>query len=97
MPLFRSRRICLGGTRGFEAVWTDLGALCYDIEFCKEAEDYTALSWPVVGRFKAEGGVAGCHMIPIAGTTNSGIRFFAWAQRFVMVLAQADFEEGWAF
>ena len=36
-------------------------------------------------------------MIPIAGTTNSGIRMFAWTQRFVLVLARAGYEEGWAF
>ena len=35
---------CLGGTRGFEAVWTDLGALRYNVAFCEAAEEETALS-----------------------------------------------------
>ena len=64
-----------------------------------DAEDYSAsaISWPIVGRFKAHGGVAGCYMIPIAGTTNSGIKFFEWTQRFVMCLAKEGISEGWAF
>ena len=36
-------------------------------------------------------------MIPIAGTTNSGIQFFKWTQRFLFVLAQNRQEEGWVF
>ena len=36
-------------------------------------------------------------MIPIAGTTNSGIQFFKWTQRFLFALAQNGQEEGWAF
>jgi hypothetical protein len=36
-------------------------------------------------------------MIPIAGVTNSGIRFFTWTQRFLRRLGQEDFEDGWAF
>ena len=57
----------LGGMCGFEVTWTDLSGLLYDLAYCKEREDYSAISWPVVGRFKCEGGVAGCYMIPIAG------------------------------
>jgi len=53
--------------------------------------------WPIVGRFKARHGVLDCYMIPIAGTTFSGIRFFNWTQRFVRRLALDGFEEGWAF
>ncbi len=26
---------CLGGMRGFKVVWTDLGALWYDIAYCE--------------------------------------------------------------
>jgi hypothetical protein len=85
---------CLGGMRGYEAVWTDLAALRYDLEFCEHAEDYSGISWPIVGRFKAHGGVAGCYMIPIAGTTNSGIRFFRWTQRFVIRLSREGITEG---
>jgi hypothetical protein len=53
--------------------------------------------WPIVGRFKAHDGQLGCYMIPIAGTTNSGIRFFEWTQRFVCHLAMDGHCEGWAF
>lgn len=88
---------CLGGMRGFEAVWTDLATLRYDLEYCEASEDFSAISWPIVGRFKAHNGIAGCYMIPIAGTTNSGIQFFTWTQRFVCYLARQGIEEGWAF
>ena len=54
---------CLGCMHGFEAVWTDLGALRYDVEYCKELEDKSAISWPVIGQFKMENGHVGCHMI----------------------------------
>ena len=35
---------CLGGMRGYEAVWTNLVGLVYDLEFCEESEDCTAVS-----------------------------------------------------
>jgi hypothetical protein len=88
---------CLGGMRGFEVVWTNLVALRYDIANCKAAEDNSAVSWPVVGRFKARHGILDCYMIPIAGVTYSGIQFFTWTQRFMQRLAEDGFEEGWAF
>lgn len=88
---------CLGGMRGFEAVWTDLGALRYDVEHCESLEDESAISWPIVGRFKMEDGRVGCHMIPIAGTTDHGIRFFLWTQRFIGRLAVEGWTSGWAF
>jgi hypothetical protein len=44
---------CLGGMRGFKVVWMDLAALRYDIVYCKAAENNSAVSWPVMGRFKA--------------------------------------------
>ena len=53
--------------RGYEAVWTDLSALRYDISYCESLGDFEAVSWPIVGRFKARNGVADCCMIPIAG------------------------------
>ena len=59
---------CLGGMHGFEAVWTNLAALCHDVEYCEDLEDYSAVAWPIVGRFKSHDGIAGCYMIPIAGT-----------------------------
>jgi hypothetical protein len=45
--------LSLGGMRGFEVMWTDLAALRYDLEYCEQAEEFTAVSWPIVGRFKA--------------------------------------------
>ena len=36
-------------------------------------------------------------MIPIAGTTNSGIQFFKWTQRFLNRLALDGREDNWAF
>jgi hypothetical protein len=57
----------LGGMHGIEVVWTNLAALQYNIAFCEAAEDDTAVSWPIVGRFKAWHGILDCYMIPIAG------------------------------
>ena len=87
----------LGGMRGFEAVWTDLAALRYDVQYCEELEDYSGVAWPVVGRFKNNDGILGCYMIPIAGTTDSGICFFCWTQRFINWLARRGVADGWAF
>ena len=87
----------LGGMRGFEAVWTDLAALIYDVEYCENLDDYSAIAWPIVGRFKAHGAIAGCYMIPMAGLTNSGITFFVWTQRFIRALALHGIYDGWAF
>jgi hypothetical protein len=88
---------CLGGMRGYEAVWTDLATLRYDLAYCEKLEDESAVSWPIVGRFKSNHGVAGCYMVPIAGVTRSGIPFFRWAQRFVCKLGSMGREDGWAF
>ncbi len=78
-------------------MWTDLAALGYDISYCEASENKTAVSWPVVGRFKARHGVLNCYMIPIAGVTFLGIQFFTWTQRFIQRLAEEGFEDGWAF
>lgn len=88
---------CLGGMRGYEVMWTDLAALIYDIAYCEELGDYEAVVWPIVGRFKARGGIADCYMVPIAGLTRSGITFFVWTQRFVGRLALEGIDSGWAF
>jgi len=88
---------CLGGMRGFEVVWTDLKALRYDLEYCKARNDERGVSWPIIGRFKARHGILDCYMIPIAGRTKSGIRFFQWTLRFVERLEVEGFVEGWAF
>jgi hypothetical protein len=47
----------LEGMRGFEVVWTNLASLCYDLSYCKAAKDDTAVSWLIVGCFKAQHGV----------------------------------------
>ena len=52
---------CLGGMRGYEAVWTDLATLRYDLMYCESLEDFSAVAWPIVGRFKAHNGIAGCY------------------------------------
>ena len=36
-------------------------------------------------------------MIPIAGTTTSGIKLFRWTQRFIRILSKAGRHDGWAF
>ena len=73
---------CLGGIRGYEVVWTDLGALNYDLDYCESMNIESVVAWPMVGRFKARGGVADCYIVPIAGTTKSGMKFFQWTRRF---------------
>ena len=88
---------CLGGMRGYEAVWTDLATLRYDVAYCESMDDYSAVSWPIVGRFKAHDRVDGCYMIPIAGTTTSGITFFTWTQCFICCLGVECLTNGWAF
>ena len=89
---------CLGGMRGYEAVWTDLTALRYDLEYCRSRNDKSAVSsWPIVGRFKARNGVLDCFMIPIAGKTKSGIDMWTWTERFVKRLELEGYTDGWAF
>ena len=67
---------CCGGMQGYEAVWTDPSAHCYDVSYCEYLEDFSAISWPLMGRFKSRNGVADCYMIPITGVTCSGIQVF---------------------
>ena len=88
---------CLGGLGGYEGMWTDLAAFRYDVAYVEDLEDESAVSWPVVGRFKSEHGIDRCYMIPIAGTTNSGITFFRWTQRFIAKLSHEGRHKGWAF
>ncbi len=73
----------LRGMRGFEVVWTDLAALRYDLAYCEAVEDDSEVLLPIMGRFKAHHGILDCSMIPIAGLTFLGIRFFTWTQCFV--------------
>jgi hypothetical protein len=86
---------CMGGFRGYETVWTDLGALRYDIRHFKEVDDYSAVAWPVTGRFKNERGSWNHYMIPITGITGSGVRVFEWAQRAVWRLELIGRRDGW--
>ena len=88
---------CLGVMRGYEVVWTDLDALWYDVAYCESMDDYSAVSWPIVGRFKAHDGVVRCYMILIAGATTSGITFFTWTHRFICRLGVECLTNGWAF
>ena len=87
----------LGGMRGFKVMWTDLAALRYDLEYCEDIGNTSAVLWPIVGHFKAHNGLLGCYMILIAGKMNSGIKFFEWNQRFVGRLASMGWVDGWAF
>ena len=89
---------CLGGMRGYEVVWADLSALIHDVEKADSSdEEPDGVGWPIVGRFKAEGGGIGGHVIPIAARTNSGLEFFKWTQRFVRIVVEHGRTEGWAF
>lgn len=38
-------------------MWTDLGALRYNIQYSEEQDDSSAVAWPVTGRFKNEQGL----------------------------------------
>jgi hypothetical protein len=71
-------------------------ALRYDVGFCEDNHDFSAIAWPVVGRFKAHECQLGCYMVPIGGTTNSSITVFK-SQRFVGRLAMDGHCQGWAF
>ncbi len=55
----------LGGMRGFEVVWTDLAALRYDLAYCEAAEDDSAVSWPIVERFKNWHGALDYYIFPL--------------------------------
>ncbi len=85
------------GMQGFEVVWTDLAALRYNVTYCESAENETAVSWLVVGCFKAQHGILDCYMIQIAGVTSSGIQFLPSTGRFIRRLEREGFKDGWAF
>jgi hypothetical protein len=88
---------CMGGFCGYETVWTDLGALQYDVHFSEEKDDYCAVIWPVTGRFKNDKGSWNHYMIPIAGVTRSGVRVFEWTQRVIKRLELIGRVDGWLF
>ena len=88
---------CMGGFCGYETVWTDLGALRYDVHFSEEKDDYSAVIWPVTGHFKNDKGKWNHYMIPIAGVTKSGVQVFEWTQRVIKRLEMVGRVEGWLF
>lgn len=88
---------CFGGMRGVKAVWTDIAGLRFDLHYMEDNEDYTGVGWPVIGRFKVEGGGMGCHVIPIAGMAKSGVNVFEWVHHFVNQLEDLGVTKGWAF
>ena len=49
----------LGGMMGYKVLWTNLGVLRYDLLYCEDLGDKSAVVWPIVGRFKARGGSSG--------------------------------------
>jgi hypothetical protein len=59
-----------------DIVWTDLGALRYDVHvhFSKEKDDYSAVIWPATGRFKNEKGSWNHYMIPNSNRRSNQIR-----------------------
>jgi hypothetical protein len=78
--------LCLGGMRGFKVMWTDLAALRYDLDYCEETGDLSAVSWPIVGRFEAHDGLLGCYMIPIA-TNKPSYESSSWSGYNVLLVA----------
>lgn len=71
------------GMPGFEAMWTDLSRLQFDVSYIENLEDHMGVSLPIVGCFRAKGDRTGCHMISITGSTTSGVEFFKWMQHFI--------------
>jgi len=86
----------LGRMQGFEVMWTDLAALRYNLQFCKDSKDKSAISWPILGRSKGHNRQRMYYMIPIAGTINSGIGFLKWTQQVMCQLAIKVHRDGWA-
>ena len=78
-------------------MWTDLAVLRYDVKYCEEHTDYSAVAWPVLGWFKVHNGQLNFYMITIEETTNSGICFFLLTQGLIGRLAMEGHMDGWAF
>jgi len=55
------------------------------------------IGWPLVGRFKMEGGAFGNHIVPIAGVTKSGLQPLKWGDRLIGALQDEGVTKGWAF
>ncbi len=67
-------------------MWTDLAALRYDLDYCEETGDLSAVSWRIVGRFEAHDGLLGCYMIPIA-TNKPSHESSSWSGYNVLLVA----------
>ena len=85
---------CLGGMRGYEAVWADLDAIRYDVTHCLNHEDESAVTWHTLGRFNVQDEVLDYFIIPIAKTAIYDIKFFLWTQRFLCRLFTEEYENG---
>eukprot|EP00978_Attheya_sp_CCMP212_P020144 scaffold57273_cov62-Attheya_sp.AAC.3 len=53
--LFCTVTFC-SGMWGYETMWTDLAVLRAEVNHNDLTRDYRGVGWPVVGKFKAEGG-----------------------------------------
>ena len=87
----------LGGIRGYEVVWADLGAWREELAEMDRADEFDSVPFPLVGRFKGEGGASGNHVIPLASITESGFTPLIWIQRLVDKLNRRGVARGWAF
>ena len=65
--------------------------------FSQEKDDYSAVIWPVTGRFKNAKGGWYHYMIPIAGVTRSSVQVFEWTQRVIKRLVLVGQVDGWLF
>lgn len=94
--LFTTITFC-SGMRGYETMWTDLAALRAELAHIELTRDYRGVGWPVVGKFKAEGGGTGRHVIPVAATTSSGLPNLRWARRMVEKMETLGRTTGYLF
>jgi len=86
-----------GGMRGYEVMFTDLKGLRHDQEQRVIRQQSDGIGWPLVGRFKMEGGAFGNHIVPIAGVTKSGLQPLKWGDRLIGALQDEGVTKGWAF
>ena len=73
--------------RGNEVFWVDAGRLCEHILDGKYDSRAGHVSVALVGRFKSEDGDR-MHVMPIANTSKSGIKFRMWLERLVSWLKE---------
>ena len=88
--LMLSAYLCVGyglSLRGNETFWVDAGRLCSYILDGKYDARAGHVSVALVGRFKSEDGDR-MHVMPIANTSKSGIKFRMWLERLVTWLKE---------